>query len=856
MRNFLKTFIILLLLVANFYADADWVNTSAKVYIKTTASVVVDGNFTNNSSGVINNNGTVITTGNFSNNATFNSGNNSYVKLEGSSQNVGGTSGTVFSIVYVDGTNNKTLTNSISIDDTLVFKADNRVVIGNNNLFLINSGIIDTNTVNDKRYVVTNGSGFLVKNNVPLNQNFLFPVGDATNSYKPIIYKGDDDNFRVRVIPGVNPTTGVDQSCVQYTYITGASSAGNKSASLKLGWNNADEGTLFDHDRAFLWQYMNATGWELKTGTEGAHSNSTHYTDWYYKNTEGTIADMSQNTNDRFIVRSCMVIADAGIDTTICNSSPVDLTATGAGVGGNYEWNTGETAQTITVSPTTLTTYTVTVTDVYGCTDVDNIIVSVNSLPGLNIDSDDDSICAGNSVALTASGTDTYLWNTTETNNTISASPAVTTTYTVTGTDLATGCSNTEEEVIVVSANPTADAGSDKTNCSGYPLVLSVSGGSTYVWNTLETTSAITISPTITTTYVVTAFSVAGCQDVDSVAVSVLPLPPAVAENDTSICSGSSVTLTASGGDSYLWNTGITTNSITVTPVTTTTYIVTVTDAVTGCTDSDEAVVIINPIPNAPTVLPITACEYTDATLNVLNPINGYTYLWYGADTNFVGVGTSYTSNNITTPPPVIYVKAISDYGCISALVSTTIVMGTEPLANFIVKDSVTNILIDEEIELIDLSVNAATWSWDFDNDGIADDSYDQYPSYTYETEGIYGIMLVVTSADGCVDTIIKTNLIEVGKRGELFIPTAFSPNGDGVNDLFKVYGNGIKSMEIKVFNGWGFEVFSSTSKADTWDGTNKDGEEQPEGNYAYTFDCVLTNGDNIQKSGIITLVR
>src|SRR5690606_20915911 len=107
-------------------------------------------------------------------------------------------------------------------------------------------------------------------------------------------------------------------------------------------------------------------------------------------------------------------------------------------------------------------------------------------------------------------------------------------------------------------------------------VTLSASGGTSYVWNTGETTQNITVSPTATTTYTVIG-TVNGCQNTDSVTVFVnVETVTANAGVDETICQGYSTTLTASGGDTYLWNTGATTQSITVNPNTTSSYSVTV----------------------------------------------------------------------------------------------------------------------------------------------------------------------------------------------------------------------------------------------------------------------------------------
>ncbi|MBK8670920.1 MAG: hypothetical protein IPN89_16320 [Saprospiraceae bacterium] len=125
---------------------------------------------------------------------------------------------------------------------------------------------------------------------------------------------------------------------------------------------------------------------------------------------------------------------------------------------------------------------------------------------------------------------------------------------------------------------------------------MTASGGTTYGWSNGATTSAITVSPTSTTTYNVTVTDSNGCQASTSLTVTVNPLPtPAIAGN-TVICNGGSTTLTASGGTIYVWSNGASTSAITVSPTSTTTYNVTVSDA-NGCQASTSVIVTVNPLP-------------------------------------------------------------------------------------------------------------------------------------------------------------------------------------------------------------------------------------------------------------------
>jgi len=336
-------------------------------------------------------------------------------------------------------------------------------------------------------------------------------------------------------------------------------------------------------------------------------------------------------------------IADAGSNVAICEGDSTVLTATG---GDTYAWNTGETTQSITVSPTSTTSYTVTVTQ-NGCTDSDSVLVLVNPLPNANAGADV-TINQGDSTTLTATGGGTYLWNTGETTASITVSPNTTTTYSVTVTNV--GCQDTDDVTVTVTDGVVANAGEDQTICEGESATLTASGGTDYLWSTGETTANITVNPTATTTYSVTV-SDGNSSDTDDVIITVNPLPIADAGANQIICEGDSATLTATGGDSYLWSSGETTASITISPNTTTIYSVTVYQ--NGCEATDDVQVTVNPLPTANAGADVTINQGDSTTLTATG---GGTYLW----------NTGETTSSITVSPnaTTTYSVTVTQNGC------------------------------------------------------------------------------------------------------------------------------------------------------------------------------------------------
>jgi len=306
-------------------------------HIKNDAGVyiVCPQHFTNNINGNIQNDGNIYVGGNFINNSAFNSGNASNVKLNGTTQDIGGTSSPLFNNLIIDGSDNKTISIHTSIADSLVFNA-NKVVVTNQNLILLPNATIAG--ADNSRFIVTNGIGNVVKKSLPVSANFLFPVGDAINSYKPAIinYTGTIDTFTVRVETGVSPTTGVDATCVQNTWVIEESNTGSTNATLNLGWNSTDEGSSFVNSITTIWQ-NNSGAWTSIAGTPGSISN-TPATEWYHEATG--IIDFS-NVSNRFILKTFPppIIIKQPVNDTTCAEGLLNFNITAAAMGTIiYQW--------------------------------------------------------------------------------------------------------------------------------------------------------------------------------------------------------------------------------------------------------------------------------------------------------------------------------------------------------------------------------------------------------------------------------------------------------------------------------------------------------------------------------------
>ncbi len=207
---------------------------------------------------------------------------------------------------------------------------------------------------------------------------------------------------------------------------------------------------------------------------------------------------------------------------------------------------------------TTAGTYTHTLQTVNGCDSVLTLTLTVRPLPSPTI-SGNTTLCQGQSTTLTANGGVSYLWSDASTNNSISVSQSGI--YTVTATN-AEGCSATANVTVTVNPLPTITVSGNTTLCAGNSTTLTASGADNYSWSMGDNTASVSISAF--GVYTVTGTSTAGCSNTANVTVLVSQPPVITISGETDICAGESTTLTANGGETYLWSDGTIANTLTV----------------------------------------------------------------------------------------------------------------------------------------------------------------------------------------------------------------------------------------------------------------------------------------------------
>lgn len=264
--------------------------------------------------------------------------------------------------------------------------------------------------------------------------------------------------------------------------------------------------------------------------------------------------------------------------TLACTGSSVTLTAGGAAT---YTWSNGAITNSISVSPTTNTVYSLVGIGSNGCPGASSTSLTSQVSPSVSI-AGNTIICADSSLSQTVSGAVTYTWSNGATTPTILASPSSSTLYTVTGTDLA-GCTGSASVAVTVNALPNLSQSGNNSLCTGSSLSQTVTGASSYTWNTGANTSTISISPTSNTVLSVSGTDANGCIGSSSMAITVNALPVlTVTSSSALLCIGETASLTVGGATSCTWNTGATGISFTGTPTLTTTYTLTGTDQ-NGC---------------------------------------------------------------------------------------------------------------------------------------------------------------------------------------------------------------------------------------------------------------------------------
>ena len=302
----------------------------------------------------------------------------------------------------------------------------------------------------------------------------------------------------------------------------------------------------------------------------------------------------------------------------------------------------------------------------------------------------------------------------------------------------------------------------------------------------------------------------------------------------TSVCSGQTITLVAGGGLNYVWSTGATGDSLTFSPSSSKYYYVAITND--SCTRNDSINIAVHPVP-IPTISNAqTICEGSTAHLSASG---GSAYSWQP----IIGLSSATVANTNASPATTTnYTVTISNGFC-NATDSTTIYVNPYPP---IVACCDTSIAPGQSVQLN--SSGGGTYLWETSSGLSCTNCTNPVASPLVSTT----YTLTITSDSGC--TVSRTITIDVN-CGEVFIPEAFSPNGDGKNDVLYVRGDCIKTLNFIIFDRWGNRIFETTDKYIGWNGEYK-GQAMNTGSYVYYISATNYDGTSFTRKGNVELVR
>ena len=441
------------------------------------------------------------------------------------------------------------------------------------------------------------------------------------------------------------------------------------------------------------------------------------------------------------------------------------------------------------------------------------------------------------------------------------------------------GCSSLlADTTITVRDLPIADAGANKLICSGDTSAIGILPltGYSYSWFPANGLSSDTVSnPTLSLSslhdYVETVNFTLSVNDgfciaTDTVSIGVAPMPQAAFNLPAPQCfNGNSFDFAPVGiynqSALFSWNFGphgyshsptdSAQNDITfdVTGYQTVSLVI----SQFGCTSEmfiDS--VLVNEHPSADyTAFNVKGCvPLTSAFDGLSNSGNTSIYSWNFGDGN-TGAGQDVSHEYIESGYMTVTLTVTDSNGCTAAASKQSMVQVLEqPIAGFRTSPEIVLIGADD-LQLTSLSQNALHCYYVIEGDTILGCTN----TYSFTQEGVYPITQVVINATGCTDEVTHTVRVEYGT--EYYIPTAFTPNADGTNDIFTVEGEQIRNFNLIIFDRWGNEIFTSNDPAIGWNGYNTDGSfAYPEGVYVFRLELRSSTNRDVVENGQITLFR
>ena len=435
------------------------------------------------------------------------------------------------------------------------------------------------------------------------------------------------------------------------------------------------------------------------------------------------------------------------------------------------------------------------------------------------------------------------------------------------GCSIIKGTTVIEPSPFIISCTPSL------TICFGQttPITISATGGTgtySFFWNNVPSSPAIVVNPDSTTTYTATAVDGNGCpSNTAMVTVHVSPkINILLIQNLDSVCPGEAVMLTpvitGGVGPPYMilnQDGMIVTPPIYVYPTYSGNYSVSVEDAC-GTYDVSSVYIKVLPFPPADALADTVAgCQPFTVHFIEINPDDGRTYLWDFGDNENLSLAKNPVHTYTQSGTFTVTLTVTSKYGCKTIKTYPDfITVWPKPEAHFVWSPEFASI-IKPEVHFTNMTLNGIGYIWSF---GDGDSTAVINPTHTFPDAGSYPVELIAVSNKGCRDTVIYPVVIQ--EEYTFYGPSAFSPDGDRVNDFFFAIAHGIKEngFYLAVYDRWG-EVIWETNKyselleqSEKWDGRAKNNEIVPVGSYNWLAKFKDDRGNNHEASGAVTVVR
>lgn len=456
------------------------------------------------------------------------------------------------------------------------------------------------------------------------------------------------------------------------------------------------------------------------------------------------------------------------------------------------------------------------------------------------------------------------------------------TTLYVSATD-ANGCTSILRTPVFLNVDqiPVAPTVPDVTVCTGEQATLTAQPipGTTINWysnpnspNPLATGN-VYITPALSQNIIfyVNASTAIGCTGPDAVVnVQVNPRPDTAVTIPDTICPGQTAVLSVSGpaGCTFKWYTDLvatlpihTGPNYSISATSSSVYYVQ--SVLNGCASyqRSEVQLLVDYIPPTPVVKDVAVCKWTDAVLQITSPSTDIAHFeWYDLSGDLINEGTSYTVNDVIAPHTYI-VRSVSYLAnCPGESEETVnITLNPSPVANFYFERD--TVEVNQTVYFNDSSYTSPgnpvtlglTLLWQF---GDGNYSTNAAPFFSFPGEGYAPVTLIATNASGCKDTVTKN--VFVYDIRDVWIPSAFSPNYDRVNDEFFVMGSyNLQSYHMVIYDRWGKVVYESSNVTDKWNGLDvRKGEPCPEGVYICLVEYTTSKGVKKMNKGSVTIIR